>query len=187
MILITTSRRPTKGLRTFCRDLAHITPKTLRINRGKLSLEGVAEKALELKAEKVIIVDRWRGGPGKIQLFKATVGGLQAVPPLIYLKGVKFQREFQTMPRGRRIKSLAITVSKASAEAEKFERALAEFLEVPLVSFDKVQYGKIDAVMEVGKEPSGYLRVTVRLIPENVEIGPRMIISHLVWDLELKP
>ncbi|MEM4713464.1 MAG: hypothetical protein QXQ61_02820, partial [Candidatus Bathyarchaeia archaeon] len=103
MILLTTSRRPTKGIRTFCKDLSHTFPNILRINRGKLSLEDVTAKALELGAKKVVVIDRWKGGPGKIELYQLD-SRLQPIPPLIYLRSVKLRREFQTMPRGRRIK-----------------------------------------------------------------------------------
>jgi len=38
-------------VRTLCKDLSHTIPNIIPVNRGKLSLEGVAEKALELDAE----------------------------------------------------------------------------------------------------------------------------------------
>ena len=69
MILLTTSRRPTGRIRTFCRDLANSLPNVVRVNRGKMSLDGLAEKAIELEADKVVVVDRWHGGPGKFNLF----------------------------------------------------------------------------------------------------------------------
>ena len=69
MILLTTSRRPTERIRTLCRELAHVIPNAVRVNRGKLSLDGVAERALEFGADHVIIIDRWKGGPGEIQFF----------------------------------------------------------------------------------------------------------------------
>ncbi|MEM1563791.1 MAG: hypothetical protein QW161_03855 [Candidatus Bathyarchaeia archaeon] len=182
MILLTTSRRPTKGIRTFCKDLSHTLPNILRVNRGKLSLEGVAAKALELGAEKVVIVDRWKGGPGKIELYRVD-NKLQPIPPLIYMRGVKLRREFQTMPRGRRIKSVAIASSpRQSPEVNRFEKAFSEFFGIPIVSCESVYKG-YDAIMQTAINPVGEIVVTFRLLPENVEIGPRMRISHLIWDL----
>ena len=80
MILLTTSRRPTGRIRTFCRDLSNSIPDVVRVNRGKMSLDGVAEKAIEVEADHIIVVDRWHGGPGKINLFQLSTG-LKPVPP----------------------------------------------------------------------------------------------------------
>ncbi|MEM2250078.1 MAG: hypothetical protein QXP16_05200 [Candidatus Bathyarchaeia archaeon] len=184
MILLTTSRRPTKGIRTFCKDLSHTLPNILRTNRGKLSLEGVAAKALELGAEKVAIVDRWKGGPGKIELYHVD-GKLQPVPPLIYLRGVKLRREFQTMPRGRRIKSVAIASSpKQLQEVNRLEKAFSEFFNIPIV-YSEDEYRDYSAIMQTTTNPAGEIVATFRLLPESVEIGPRMRISHLIWDLRV--
>lgn len=184
MILLTTSRRPTKGIRTFCKDLSHTIPNILRINRGKLSLEGLAAKALELGAQKVIIVDRWKGGPGKIELYRLE-GKLQLIPPLIYLRSVKLHREFQAMPKGRRIKSTAIAASpRMSQEVSRLEKALSDFFDIPIVSSeDKCR--DYDAIMQITTAPAGELLVTFKLLPETVEIGPRTRISHLIWDLSV--
>jgi len=182
LILLTTSRRPTKGIRTFCKDLSHTLPNVLRINRGKLSLEGVAAKAIEFGAEKVVIVDCWKGGPGKIELYRVN-GRLQPIPPLIYLRGVKLRREFQTMPRGRRIKSVAIAASpKPSQEVSRLEKAFSDFFGIPIISRED-KYGGYNALMLIATNPVGEIVTTFRLLPENLEIGPRMRISHLIWDL----
>ncbi|MGB9959554.1 MAG: Brix domain-containing protein [Candidatus Bathyarchaeales archaeon] len=183
MILLTTSRRPTQAIRTFCRDLSHTFPNTLRINRGKLSLEGMAAKAIDVNAEKVLVVERWKGGPGKIQFFEISKEGLRLIPPLIYLKGVKLQREFpEAKPKGRRIKSLAIEASKSgSTEVKKLEEALSKFFDIPIVS-DEKSLRDYDALMQVTLE-QGFLTLTFRLIPEMVEVGPRIRISHLIWEV----
>ncbi|MEM3874386.1 MAG: hypothetical protein QXU45_04575 [Candidatus Bathyarchaeia archaeon] len=147
-----------------------------------MSLEGVAAKAIELGAEKVAIVDRWKGGPGKIELYRVN-GKLQPIPPLVYLRGVKLRREFQTMPRGRRIKSVAIVSSpKQSQEVGRLEKALSEFFGVPVVSSED-EYRGYSAIMQTTINPAGEIVATFRLLPENVEIGPRIRISHLIWDL----
>ncbi len=182
MILLTTSRRPTKGIRALCKDLSHTLPDILRINRGKLSLEGLAAKALELGAEKVVIIDRWKGGPGKIELYHVD-SKLQPTPPLVYLRSVKLRREFQTMPKGRRIKTVAVAASpKPSQEVIRLEKALSDFFGIPIISRGD-EHGGYNAIMLIATNPAGEIVTTFRLLPENVEIGPRMRISHLIWDL----
>ncbi len=185
MILLTTSRRPTRNVRTFCRDLSHVIPGTLRVNRGKLSRMGIAEKALELNAEKVAVIDRWKGGPGKIQLFRVVGGeGLKLIPPIIYLRGVTLRREIPgAIIRGRRIKSMAILESQgATSDIEKFKNACSEFFEIPIISQSEVLGGKYDAFMKIFTDKVGYLIVTFILLPEKIETGPRMKISHLIWE-----
>lgn len=184
-VLLTTSRRPTKDLRTFCRDLSYVLPNVLRVNRGKLSLEGVAEKAAELNAGKAVIVDRWKGGPGKIQLFRVGEKGLEGISPLIYLKAVKLRRNFgEVMPRGRRIKSVAmVRFDKNFLEIERLENALSRFFGILPISFEEAISGGYDAAMQIVRDKLGRLTIMFRLIPELVEVGPRIVISHLVWDL----
>lgn len=157
----------------------------MRMNRGKLSLEGIAEKALELDAEKVMIVERWKGDSGKIQLFRISEKGLDAVPPLIYLRGIKLRRDFgENMPRERRVKSIAITVSpKPLLDTKKFENALSEFFSIPILSLEEAVDKKYDAAMQISTDPSNHIIITFRLIPELVEVGPQIRISHLIWKL----
>ena len=183
MILLTTSRRPTRRIRTFCKDFSHGIPNVTRINRGKLSLEGLAEKALELGADGVVIVDRWKGGPGKIEFFKVKEGKLQPTPPMIYVRGVKLRREFGTMPRGRRIKSTAIlALPEAPPEVIRLREAFSEFFHIPVIHADE-EKRRFSALMEIKTNPAGEIVVTFRLLPENVEVGPMMRISHMIWDL----
>lgn len=184
-VLLTTSRRPKKNTRTFCRDFSNIFPNAKRTNRGKLSLEEVAEKALELDAEKVMIVGRWREGPGKIQFFRISEKGLDAVPPLIYVKAVKLRRDFgENMLRRRRMKSVAIAASqKTLFEIKGLQNVLSEFFNVPILSLKEIHNKEFDAAMQISADSSNRIIITFKLIPELVEVGPQIRISHLVWKL----
>lgn len=158
----------------------------MRINRGKLSLEGIAEKALEFNAEKVMVVDRWKGGVGRLRFFRIDKKGLDATPPIIYIRGIKLRRNFGgNMRKGRRIKSLAVTPSQEiHLEARKLERFLAEFFGISILSLDEAVKEKLDAVMQILVAPLNYIVLTFKLIPELVEIGPQIKISHLIWKLD---
>jgi len=182
---LTTSRRPVKNTRTFCRDLSNIFPNVVRINRGKLSLGGVAEKALELDAEKAIIIGKWRGDSEKIELFRISANGLDVIPPLIYVKGVKLRRDFEEKaPRGRRLKSVAIAASeRTSLEAKRLENVLSEFFNIPVFSLKEICNRKFDAAMQISADHSNRLVITFKLVPEFVEVGPQIRVSHLVWEL----
>ena len=157
----------------------------MRVNRGKLSLGGVAEKALELDAEKAIIIGKWRGDSGKIQFFRTSAKGLDVIPPLIYVKGVKLRRDFEeNAPRRKRIRSVAIAASKTpSLEVKRLESVLSEFFNIPVFSLKEIHDRKFDAAMQISADPSNHMIITFKLIPDLVEIGPQIRVSHLVWEL----
>ncbi|RLI22700.1 hypothetical protein DRO54_00540 [Candidatus Bathyarchaeota archaeon] len=184
MILITTSRRPTRRIRTFCNDLARCIPNSIRINRGKLSREGLAEKAFELEADRVIVVNRWKGGPGKIELFNVEES-LVGVPPLIYIRGIKLQREMG-FPKSRPFSSMAITSNYALQDKEipKLADALSNFLQVPMAKPNEIVEKKYQVLMSIRRDAMERIRVTFFKLPENREIGPRITVSHLIWSLE---
>lgn len=181
IILLTTSRKPTKTMRTFCRDIFHTFSNIVRINRGKLSLEGIAEKALEVGAEKVMVVDRWKGGSVRIKFFRISGKGLNVIPPLIYMKSIKLRRDFgEKVPKWRRVKSVAImSPRKVPLEVKKVESTLSEIFGSRILSFDEIVNRKYDAAMQISVDSSNYIVATFKLIPELVEIGPRIRISHL--------
>jgi rRNA maturation protein Rpf1 len=181
---LTTSRRPTPRIRTFCRDLACSIPNVVRINRGKLSLDGIAEKTLELNANQVIIVDRWKGGPGKIELFKIGQEGLVPIPPIMYVAGIKLRREFDKV-KTKPVRSLIITTqSEKSDEIIRIARSLSNFLNVPLSQMDKT-VSKFKTSMHISTNDLHRTQVTFILcLPENVEIGPRVTLSHVVWEVK---
>ncbi|KPV63148.1 MAG: putative Brix domain-containing ribosomal biogenesis protein [Candidatus Bathyarchaeota archaeon BA1] len=183
MILLTTSRRPTRRIRTLCHDLARSIPNVVRINRGKLSLDGLAEKALELDADRVIVVDRWRGGPGKIELFQTGSEGLIPLSPLIYVVGIRLQREFRGV-KTKPIRPLAITTPYTEpSEVLRFAEALSHFLNVPMLSLDSV-LPKYSASMHISSDAPHRIQVTFVLLPQTIEIGPRITISHVVWEAQ---
>ena len=178
MILLTTSRRPTRRIRTLCHDLARSIPNVARINRGKLSLDGIAERALELNADRLIVVDRWKGGPGKIKLFRVEPTGLIPVPPTMYVAGIRLQREFET----KAVRSLAVTTAPGNPpEAMKIAEYLSDFLDFPLASIDEA-VSNYKASMHLLHNASGRIQITFMLLPQMVEIGPRIIISRVVWE-----
>ena len=181
VILLTTSRRPTTRIRTFCRDLARSIPNIVRINRGKLNLDGIAERALEFNADRVVIVDRWRSGPGKIELFQTGSEGLISVSPLMYVAGIRLQREFEGT-KAKPIRSLTITTPpEKTAQVAKIAEFLSNFLNIPMSSMDEAVSG-YSAAMHITVNASRRTQITFMLLPETVEVGPRVTLSHVVWE-----
>jgi U3 small nucleolar ribonucleoprotein protein IMP4 len=181
VILLTTSRRPTERIRTFCRDLANSIPDVVRVNRGKMSVDGVAEKAIELEADRVVVVDRWRGGSGKINLFQLSSTGLKPVPPLMLIRGIRLQREFKEGTR--RTRSSAVTLEpEDSAELERIAGRLSQFFGLPILSLDEA--GKRhNASMLFSFGSSRHIQITFMFLSRMVEIGPRVTLSKLIWEV----
>jgi len=180
-VLLTTSRRPTDLMRSFSKDLARSIPGVVRVNRGKLSLDGVAEKALECAAERVVVVDRWRGGSGEIELFKVSQDGLMPVPPVIFVSGMRLRREFWEA-KSRRVGSLAVT-APSSSEKGVFEvaEALSNFFGIPFLSLDEA-VSRCNTAMHFSVDSRGRVQFTFLLLPQKVEIGPRVTISNTAWE-----
>jgi U3 small nucleolar ribonucleoprotein protein IMP4 len=180
-ILITTSRNPTQRIRTFCNDLTHTLPNSIRINRGKSSLNTLAEKALEHEAERIIIADRWKGNLGKIQLFTLGDTGLIQFYPIIYVKSVKLRRDFGHT-RGKTAKSLILqTTPEIPSEARKLADALTQFLNTPKQPTDNSLPPNTQIIMHISLNPTRRIQITFLQTPEKNEIGPRITISHLIW------
>lgn len=180
-ILITTSRNPTQRIRTFCNDLTHTLPNSIRITRGKSSLNTLAEKALEHEAERLIIADRWKGNLGKIQLFTLGDTGLVQFHPTIYVKNVKLRRDFGRTRR-KTAKSLILqTTPEIPSEARKLADALAHFFNTPKHSTDDPLPPNTQTIMHILLNSAQRIQITFLQAPEKNEIGPQITVSHLIW------
>jgi U3 small nucleolar ribonucleoprotein protein IMP4 len=180
-MLLTTSRRPTGRIRTFCRDLANSIPDVTRVNRGKMSLDGVAEKAVMLEADRVVVVDRWRGGPGKINLFQISSTGLKPVSPIMLVAGIRLRREFKEGTR--RARSSAITLEpQDSVELTRIAGRMSKYFGLPVLSLDEASKNH-RASMHFSFDSSRHIQITFILLSRMVEIGPRVTLSKLIWEV----
>lgn len=176
MILFTTCRQPTERIRSFVSDLSRSIPRCRRLNRGKLSLEAVAERCFELRCDKVLILQRWMGEPGKIQLLEFKNSDLTQTPPLIYLAEAKLRREYGIPGR---FQAEAITVqSEANPELVRLAQSLSNFFELPLVTLPPG--GSYRVALHVTKHSKWKAKVV--LGSPIREIGPSLTIKHLTWE-----
>jgi len=133
----------------------------------------------------VIVVDRWKAGLGKIQLFSLSREVLEPTLPIICVGDVKFRKDFEEKTnKGKKIKSMAIVTStKETLEIEKLENALSCCFGVSVLSLEEAVGDKYDAVMQIVSGPSNRESIMFRLVSELVEVGPCIGISHLLWEL----
>jgi len=177
-ILLTTSRNPTSRIRTFCNDLTRIIPNIVRVNRGKMSMHEVAEKALEQGADRVVIVDRWQGGPGRIEFFHVGTAGLVHVAPILYVAGIRLQREFAPT-KLKPEHSLVIT--QLIDNSIEIVDSLSKFFNVPFLSENEA-FSKYPVTMQISHDATGRVQITFMLLPQKIEIGPRITIRRVVWE-----
>jgi len=178
-ILLTTSRNPTARIRTLCSDLSRVIPNVVRVNRGKMNTDEVAEKALEHDTNHAVIIDRWQGGPGSIKLFRVGESGLVLTPPIIHITDTRLRREFgvsKVKPAG----SIVLLASKTSAEALRLAEACSKFFGIPLLSMDEaVKAGP--TLMCVSRDNVNRIVITFMAEPNHVEVGPRITVSSVEW------
>jgi len=175
-ILLTTSRNPTPRMRTFCNDLANVIPNLLRVNRGKMSTDEVAEKALELNADRVVIVDRWHGGPGSIKFFRVGESGLVSIPPIIHVAGIRLSREFGIS----RVKPATSLIAQPSLKVLSVVEALSKFFGIPILPIDEV--AKVSStLMSILRDNGSRIVITFIVKPNHVEVGPRIMVSNVEW------
>lgn len=185
MILLTTSHRPTRRVRSLCNDLACSIPGLLKINRGKTSFFNLAEIAVQMKIEKIIVVDRWKGGPGRIRFFRIIDGKMSEKAPRLYVSGVRLRREFgasrESDQKPVRYMFLDSTEIRSS-EVEKLASSLSEFFEMPIFKAEEAP-SIYDAYLRFTSVEECLACISFYALPSNAEIGPRIKISHAAWQV----
>ncbi len=146
-----------------------------------MSLDGVAEKAIESEADRVVVVDRWHGGPGKISLFQVSSSGLKPVPPLMLIGKIRLRREINEGRRG--VRSSVITLEpEDSVELTRVAGHLSKYFGLPVLSLDEASENH-RASMHFSFDSSMYIRIAFMLLGRMVEIGPRVTLSKLLWEV----
>lgn len=183
-ILLTTSHNPTPRTRTLCKDLARVIPSILYVNRGKMSMNRVAEKALEYNLDYVAIVDRWQGNPDKIKFFRIDKSGLVPVPPILYIADIRLQREFATKkPRT----TYSVAIIKQFDASMAIVDALSKILHIPVLS-EKEAIGNYLVAMQISCDATHRIQMTFMLLTQKVEIGPRVSLRRISWEIaKLEP
>jgi len=180
VILLTTSLRPTRRIRSFCSDIQRVLPNVVQVSRGKLALDALAEKALELKADGVVVVDRWRGEPSKIILHRVTSKGLETFFPLLFIANVRLQRDYGQIykPVGKVAVSLS---SDLSEEARRIAERISNFFRLPFLNMN-ADLRKIDASLIFSSQFGYIVKASFTHPPLVHEVGPSFTIKTVVWN-----
>jgi len=166
-------------MRTLMRDLHTVIPNSYRTNRGKMGIKDLAELALNLKAKHVLVVNRWKGGPGKIEFYRVLKDKLEPIPPILYVKGVRLQREYKIFWRKLRIRcrSLAIVQPK-DVEFKKLAEVLSKVFNAPIVSEGEKE--NFQVYVRIFKDLNQRTKITFFSSLHKQEIGPSLYLRKVV-------
>jgi rRNA maturation protein Rpf1 len=144
-------------------------------------MEGVAEKALEYDANRVLIIDRRHGGPGRIGFYQVSASGLVSVFPILHVAGIRLQREFGHVKlRSTRFEAIVVS-SEGEEEIIKVANSLSSFFNVPAFLVNKKPYN-YPLEMHISYNATRRIQITFIDTFRNVEVGPRITLSQVVWE-----
>ena len=187
MILITTSRRPTRRIRSLIKDLFRVIPGAVRVNRGKMNIRDVAMRALREGFCRAMIVGRYKGNPGRIRFLKVTPSGFEYIPPVVFLSGITLRREMtdKRAPQGRDM--AIITFSDEEEEVLRFARSLAYAFNREMFVVDKLddiggiyEDQEYDVFLAVKADREGFA-LRFYYAPELEELGPRLRVGRVIY------
>ena len=103
------------------------------------------------------------------------------VTPLIYVASVRLQREFET--KAKHVRSLVVTTEPENPpESVRIAEHLSDFFNLPRLSIDEAAT-EYQASMRVSLDASRRTQITFMLLPQMVEVGPRITLSKLAWEV----
>lgn len=176
MILITTSHRPSPRLRSFVKDLSAVLPYSVKVNRGKKTMEELCLEASARGLRYIAVVSERRGNPGKIDIYELGEGEAGRVVPkkiaTLILKGVRLSRED---PEAIRLYNpSSVTVNYSGCLSDECYGLADVFLKI----FRDILKERGDVVIVL--EDSGYLILGFRS-PHGKRAGPTLKILKAVF------
>lgn len=181
MIAFTTGRETNQRLNSLVKDLAHALPSSRVVRRGKCSREELATRLHEEGFSHAVIIYRWHGGPGRLDFNSINSDGLSPLPPNLLLKEARLGRE-----NSNRVKCVATAITRAkeaSAEARRFCSALSLAFELPLTEPLNPMATTGKASFHVTQTSNGIIQLALTSPPGQGEVGPKLTISRLTWNL----
>ncbi len=183
MILITTSRDPSQRTRTFIRDLSHVIPRAVRVNRGKKSLDDLRVEALRHGLSRVLVVTERKGNPGGLRFYEVSVATITPTAAHVVLEGVTLRRELygKKPERVSRVLDLAVAYQEGEEHSE-YASALASGLGVEAVAANEERdLPDSDVVLwirRLNSRPAASFYVTGAR--GSREVGPRLFLRRVV-------
>lgn len=181
MIIITSSHRPSRRVRSFINDLVRTLPRASRINRGKKSLEDLGN-IMWLEGYKIlVIVNTRKANPGRVDIYLRRDREVARVGYMV-ITSVKLSRE-QGAPECF-FRSPAIDLSGCSAPGCE---EIGEMLHMILSATDHDSKGSQDAREAIHVSSRDGL-IFIWFTKDGRICGPRIGIRRIQWlSLQEKP
>jgi len=178
VIGFTTGRQTSQRLNSLLKELAHIVPSAKIIRRGKSNRQELASRLHDEGLSHAVVIYRWHGGPGRVDLLNVRSDGVFTIRTSAILKGVRLKREYHI--RGNHVARAITCDESVSEETRRFCLVLADVLELPEMSLST--YHEIDTSLHVNELPDQTLQLAVTSPTGTREVGPKLLISRLLWD-----
>jgi hypothetical protein len=179
VIGLTTGRQTNQRLNSLLKDLVYSVPRARVIRRGKSSLDDLGWRLFEEEFEYVMILQRWHGGPGRIDSFKVESRGLARLAPSVLLRAVKLGREYAHP--GKHAAEAVTYDAKVSGPTRRFVRHLSTIL--GLAESNVPTSSEVKSTFHVSEIGDGSILLALTSPPAQQEVGPRLVVSRLIWDL----
>ncbi len=147
-IVMTSSRDPSVRVRQFLNELEISIPNSIKINRGRMSIDDIIVKALELGAKLVLYVACRRGNPHVVKFIRVNESGCEWLPYVIELASVKLLVD---MPIRRAVKRRPRSGIIVMTDYHELADILMQTLELPVVSMRDIEplRGKYESLIVV--------------------------------------
>lgn len=176
-VIITTSRSPSRRTRSLVKDLALVIPKSIKVNRGKTTLEDLRTLMLSYRVNGVIVVYERKGNPSALLYYVGRDNELKR-RFLIKLRSVKLRREIAGSQKPINVSCLTIDQ----------DTMLSELLEVFTEIFNIADYesGKLFNSLECIKAEfkpcldGQYINLRFICLGSNRICGPLLTIEKVI-------
>ncbi len=164
--IVTTSHRPTPRTRSLLKDLVAVIPNSIRITRGKATLELLALEALDIGADRIVVLRNWKGNPRYIDLYMVTPlsRGATKVCTLV-LCGYKLTREGtkKNPPHRPSLLVVPIDIVVSSTIPEDIVECLVQCLRAQVAHSDEVCREHEDVLLvDIAEKRSGVFEVSFK-------------------------
>jgi rRNA maturation protein Rpf1 len=179
VIGLTTGRQTNQRLNSLLKELSQAIPGGKVVRRGKSSLEDLDRRFCDEELDYGIILQRWHGGPGRIDFLRAEAKGLTPIAPSVLLKAVKLRSEYAH--QGNHAAQAITCDSRTSQTTRRFAQQLSMILDLPQSTIP-ADFG-VKSSIHLSESRDGSILLTVTCPPGQEDVGPRLLVSRLIWDL----
>ncbi|WEU39744.1 MAG: Brix domain-containing protein [Candidatus Odinarchaeum yellowstonii] len=177
MSLITTSRHPSVKARILIRDLSHVLPCCVRINRGKANLLTLIAQTIQSGKHTLIIVDSKRSTPSSINIIRIHDNTTILNKSVLVISDFEEKKSISNLRVPEKTSHYYIIDRETPAElTEKISRIL-EDLEVKRISVEELE--NINGIIFYLKWEGNAVILKFYLAPSMSELGPRIKIKDV--------